>query len=180
MTTILVAEKLSRNFGGIQAIDDLSFALSEGEIVALIGPNGAGKSTCFNVISGYYPASSGTLWFDGAEITHEPMHLIARRGIARTFQTTSLFRSASVLDNATIGKIARPKKIHMVPDMPKTRSGKIMRRVLAAISNNLDTGDITTLANPDVVAQIREQVQGRGVGPLKDGPADIKLFGQEN
>jgi acetyl-CoA synthetase len=79
-----------------------------------------------------------------------------------------------------IGKIARPKKIHMVPDMPKTRSGKIMRRVLAAISNNLDTGDITTLANPDVVAQIREQVQGRGVGPLKDGPADIKLFGQEN
>jgi acetyl-CoA synthetase len=78
-----------------------------------------------------------------------------------------------------IGKIARPKKIHMVPDMPKTRSGKIMRRVLAAISNNLDTGDITTLANPDVVAQIRELVQGRGVGPLKDGPEDIKRFGEE-
>jgi acetyl-CoA synthetase len=79
-----------------------------------------------------------------------------------------------------IGKIARPKKIHMVPDMPKTRSGKIMRRVLAAISNNLDTGDITTLANPDVVAQIREMVQGRNAGPVKEGPADIKLFGQEN
>jgi len=79
-----------------------------------------------------------------------------------------------------IGKIARPKKIHMVPDMPKTRSGKIMRRVLAAISNNLDTGDITTLANPDIVAQIREMVQGRNAGPVKEGPADIKLFGQEN
>ena len=79
-----------------------------------------------------------------------------------------------------IGKIARPKKIHIVPDMPKTRSGKIMRRVLAAISNNLDTGDITTLANPDVVAQIREMVQGRNAGPIKEGPADIKLFGQEN
>ena len=78
-----------------------------------------------------------------------------------------------------IGKIARPKKIHMVPDMPKTRSGKIMRRVLAAISNNLDTGEITTLANPDIVAQIRELVQGRGVGPLKDGPEDIKRFGEE-
>jgi acetyl-CoA synthetase len=78
-----------------------------------------------------------------------------------------------------IGKIARPKKIHIVPDMPKTRSGKIMRRVLAAISNNLDTGDITTLANPDIVAQIRELVQGRGVGPLKDGPEDIKRFGEE-
>src|SRR5205823_3763740 len=60
-----------------------------------------------------------------------------------------------------IGKIARPKSVQIVPDMPKTRSGKIMRRVLAAISNNLDVGDITTLANPDVVEQIRVQVQGK-------------------
>jgi acetyl-CoA synthetase len=78
-----------------------------------------------------------------------------------------------------IGKIARPKMIHIVPDMPKTRSGKIMRRVLAAISNQMDTGDITTLANPDIVEQIREQVQGRARTPLKEGPADIKLFGEE-
>ncbi|HZV89028.1 MAG TPA: hypothetical protein VFF95_15875, partial [Candidatus Binatus sp.] len=78
-----------------------------------------------------------------------------------------------------IGKIARPKRIHIVPDMPKTRSGKIMRRVLAAISNHMDTGDITTLANPDIVAQIRELVQGRVTGPLKEGPEDIKLFGEE-
>ena len=78
-----------------------------------------------------------------------------------------------------IGKIARPKSIHIVPDMPKTRSGKIMRRVLAAISNNMDTGDITTLANPDIVAEIRALVQGHNAAPLKDGPADIKLFGAE-
>jgi acetyl-CoA synthetase len=78
-----------------------------------------------------------------------------------------------------IGKIARPKRIHVVPDMPKTRSGKIMRRVLAAISNHMDTGDITTLANPDIVAQIRELVQGRIAGPLQEGPEDIKLFGEE-
>jgi len=78
-----------------------------------------------------------------------------------------------------IGKIARPKSIHVVPDMPKTRSGKIMRRVLAAISNHMDTGDITTLANPDIVEQIRELVQGRNVGPLKEGPEDIKRFGDE-
>jgi acetyl-CoA synthetase len=78
-----------------------------------------------------------------------------------------------------IGKIARPKNIHIVPDMPKTRSGKIMRRVLAAISNHMDTGDITTLANPDIVEQIREQVQGRSRGPLKEGPEDIKRFGDE-
>ncbi len=78
-----------------------------------------------------------------------------------------------------IGKIARPKTIHVVPDMPKTRSGKIMRRVLAAISNRMHTGDITTLANPDIVEQIRELVQGRAATPLQEGPADIKLFGEE-
>jgi acetyl-CoA synthetase len=78
-----------------------------------------------------------------------------------------------------IGKIARPKRIHVVPDMPKTRSGKIMRRVLAAISNRMHTGDITTLANPDIVEQIRELVQGREATPLSEGPADIKLFGEE-
>ena len=78
-----------------------------------------------------------------------------------------------------IGKIARPKTIHIVADMPKTRSGKIMRRVLAAISNEMDTGDISTLANPDIVEQIREQVQGRARGALKEGPADIKLFGED-
>jgi acetyl-CoA synthetase len=76
-----------------------------------------------------------------------------------------------------IGKIARPKSVQIVPDMPKTRSGKIMRRVLAAISNNLDVGDITTLANPDVVEQIRVQVQGKEQVATKEGPEDIKRFG---
>jgi len=76
-----------------------------------------------------------------------------------------------------IGKIARPKTVQIVPDMPKTRSGKIMRRVLAAVSNNLDVGDITTLANPDVVEQIRVQVQGQQQVAKKDGPEDIKRFG---
>jgi acetyl-CoA synthetase len=76
-----------------------------------------------------------------------------------------------------IGKIARPKKVHIVPDMPKTRSGKLMRRVLAAISNNLATGDITTLANPDVVEKVREMVQGKEVVTLAEGPEDVKRFG---
>jgi acetyl-CoA synthetase len=76
-----------------------------------------------------------------------------------------------------IGKIARPKRVHIVPDMPKTRSGKLMRRVLAAISNNLDTGDITTLANPDVVEKVREMVQGKDVVTMKEGPEDLKQFG---
>src|SRR2546427_459289 len=76
-----------------------------------------------------------------------------------------------------IGKIARPKAVNIVPDLPKTRSGKIMRRVLAALSNSMDTGDVTTLANPDVVELIRRQVQGEGPVVLKEGPEDVKQFG---
>jgi len=91
--------------------------------------------------------------------------------------------SQEILDKVTkaietiIGKIARPKRVYIVPDMPKTRSGKLMRRVLAAISNNLNTGDITTLANPDVVEKVREMVQGKEPVTLKEGPEDLKRFG---
>jgi acetyl-CoA synthetase len=78
-----------------------------------------------------------------------------------------------------IGKIARPKTVHIVPDLPKTRSGKIMRRILAAISNRMDTGDVTTLANPEIVEQIRKQVQGEGPVELQEGPEDVKRFGEQ-
>jgi acetyl-CoA synthetase len=79
-----------------------------------------------------------------------------------------------------IGKIARPKHIHIVPDMPKTRSGKLMRRILASISNRMNTGDITTLANPDVVEKVRELVQGKEPIAVSDGPEDLKQFGKED
>ncbi len=78
-----------------------------------------------------------------------------------------------------IGKIARPKHVYIVPDMPKTRSGKIMRRVLASISNTMDVGDVTTLANPEIVEQVRKMVQGEGVVVTQEGPADLKRFGEE-
>ena len=76
-----------------------------------------------------------------------------------------------------IGKIARPRNVHIVPDMPKTRSGKLMRRVLAAISNDFDTGDVSTLANPGVVSSIREMVGKQQAGSKKETPEDIKRFG---
>jgi len=76
-----------------------------------------------------------------------------------------------------IGKIARPRRILIVPDMPKTRSGKLMRRILAAISNNMNTGDVTTLANPDVVENVRVMVQGKEAVAVQEGPEDLKQFG---
>jgi acetyl-CoA synthetase len=78
-----------------------------------------------------------------------------------------------------IGKIARPKHVYIVPDMPKTRSGKIMRRVLAAISNTMDIGDVTTLANPEIVEEVRVMVQGEGPVVTQEGPEDLKTFGEE-
>ena len=84
----------------------------------------------------------------------------------------------AAIDDA-IGKIARPKNVYIVPDMPKTRSGKIMRRVLAAISNTMEIGDLTTLANPDVVEDIRIVVQGAEKLATRKGPADIARFGDE-
>src|SRR6202165_4989362 len=104
------------------------------------------------------------------------VYVSLKPGIAATKQVQD---KVTATIETMIGKIARPKMIHIVPDMPKTRSGKIMRRILAAISNHMDTGDITTLANPDIVEQIREQVQGRARGPVKEGPEDIKRFGDE-
>jgi acetyl-CoA synthetase len=76
-----------------------------------------------------------------------------------------------------IGKIARPRRILVVPDMPKTRSGKLMRRILAAISNNMATGDVTTLANPDIVENVRVMVQGEEKVAVAEAPEDIKTFG---
>ena len=77
-----------------------------------------------------------------------------------------------------IGKIARPKHVRIVSDMPKTRSGKIMRRVLSSISNTMDIGDVTTLANPEIVERIRIMVQGEAKVATKDAPEDIKRFGE--
>jgi acetyl-CoA synthetase len=91
----------------------------------------------------------------------------------------AIIASVNKVIETMIGKIARPRHIHVVPDMPKTRSGKLMRRVLAALSNNMNTGDITTLANPDIVESIRVLVQGKAAVALTDGPEDLKRFGTE-
>src|SRR3989337_334574 len=85
------AQNISISFGGIKAVDGVSFTVGEGEIFAIVGPNGAGKSTIFNLISRIYEPTGGRLAFQGQDITRVPPHTIARRGIARTFQNIELF-----------------------------------------------------------------------------------------
>lgn len=100
---ILAVESLSRRFGGLTAVDNLSFAVEEGEIHGLIGPNGAGKTTTFNVISGFYPPSGGRVLYQGRDISGLRTSAIAALGLVRTFQASVLFHEFSVLDNALVG-----------------------------------------------------------------------------
>lgn len=102
---MLQVERIGKNFGGLRALSDLTFEVAEGEIVGLIGPNGSGKSTAFNVITGFLPATSGRVLFDGAEITGLPAHEVARRGVARTFQLVRPFPHLTTLDNVLAGAL---------------------------------------------------------------------------
>ncbi len=101
--TLLRVEHLSKSFGPAPAIEDLSFAISPGTIHSIIGPNGAGKTTLFNLISGLYRPTSGTIWFDDADITALPPHRRARCGLSRTFQNLQIFLNLSALDNVMVG-----------------------------------------------------------------------------
>ena len=101
--TILEVRELSRRFGGLVAVSDLSFSVEEREIRGLIGPNGAGKTTTFNVISGFYPPSAGSVRFRGEEVSGMRTSAIAARGLVRTFQATTLFQELTVLDNVRVG-----------------------------------------------------------------------------
>ncbi|MGE3876625.1 MAG: ABC transporter ATP-binding protein [Parvibaculaceae bacterium] len=102
MTPLLVTRGLSRSFGGLHAVRDVDFEVMPGEIRAIIGPNGAGKTTFVSLVCGRVPPSAGTIRFDGEDITHLPAHKRVRRGIAYTFQITSVFANLSAFDNVAL------------------------------------------------------------------------------
>jgi branched-chain amino acid transport system ATP-binding protein len=106
---LLSVRNVTRRFGGIVAIDEVSLDVEPGQIVGLIGPNGAGKTTLFNVVTRLYRPDSGALEFEGKNLLRTPPHRIVRRGIARTFQNVELFRTMSVLDNVLVGAHSRTR-----------------------------------------------------------------------
>ena len=101
--SLLIAERVTRRFGGVVAVNAASFAVAEGRITALIGPNGAGKTTLFSMISGFLKPSAGSIRYQGEEISGEPPHRLARRGIARTFQIVQPFAGLTVRENIQVG-----------------------------------------------------------------------------
>jgi branched-chain amino acid transport system ATP-binding protein len=105
MSALLELDDVTRRFGGLNAVEGVSFSVAQGEILGLIGPNGAGKTTLINLITGVHPANRGRVRFDGQDITRRRPHQIARLGIARTFQVVQPFPKMTVLENAAAGAL---------------------------------------------------------------------------
>ena len=131
--TFFEAERLAINFGGIRALDGVSFRVDPGQVFTIIGPNGAGKTTIFNLVSRIYDPSDGRLTFCGEDITRVSPHEIPRRGIARTFQNIELFEHATVLQNVLLGRHAhrRSRFVEELLFLPRVRALEIEHREAA-------------------------------------------------
>jgi branched-chain amino acid transport system ATP-binding protein len=131
--TFFAVEDLGVSFGGIRAVDGVSFEVEAGQVFTIIGPNGAGKTTIFNLISRIYDPTDGRLVFRDEDITRVPPHEIARRGIARTFQNIELFEHASVLQNLLLGRHAhaRPRFLEEILFLPAVRARERAHREAA-------------------------------------------------
>src|ERR1700716_1311940 len=119
MPDLLIAQAVTKRFGGLTAVNGVDFTIQEEAIVSLIGPNGAGKTTFFNMIAGLYTPTEGEIVFQGTNITGRKPHTITQLGIARTFQNIRLFGTISALDNVLVGMHSRLKS---------TRLGAVVRR----------------------------------------------------
>ncbi len=108
---VLTVSGLTKRFGGVTAVNDLSFALTKGEMVGIVGPNGAGKTTIFNLITGFLRKDSGSIFFDGREISNESPYKISLSGISRTFQQVRSFQGLTVLETASLPLAIRHRHV---------------------------------------------------------------------
>jgi branched-chain amino acid transport system ATP-binding protein len=124
---LLEGKKISKFFGGVQALDEVDFTVERGTIVGLIGPNGAGKTTLFNTVAGAFKPSSGRVTFDGRDVTGLPANAVCRLGMARTFQVTRPFAAMTCLENAMVAAVNRH------PDKPRAFIEALAREKLALV-----------------------------------------------
>lgn len=171
---LLEVDGLSKYFGGLTALKDLSFQVHQGEILGLIGPNGAGKTTLFNVITGVHKASRGRITFKGKEMVGLAPHEVAQRGIGRTFQSTILFREMTVLENVLVGStfqtrlsfwgaLLNSRKYRLLEDQSEQQAMEVidffeMNELLAVKAKNLSHGHqrklglcIALITKPDLI-----------------------------
>jgi branched-chain amino acid transport system ATP-binding protein len=141
MSDALVVRSLNKRFGGLQAVQDVSFSVKENETVALIGPNGAGKTTSFNLITGYYRPDSGSVSAFGREIVGLKPHDICALGLARTFQVAKPFGAMTVLANVMTGAFLRDKHV----DAARTKAREAIAFVGLSAKENAPARDLTTI-----------------------------------
>jgi branched-chain amino acid transport system ATP-binding protein len=127
MSALLEVSNLSRRFGGLHAVRDLSFSVEQGEILGLIGPNGAGKTTVVNLVSGMLLPSAGTVRFDNEDVTRMAPHARAGRGLVRTFQSTAVYKSRSVRENAVRGAYLQSYPGHWAAFFNTRRARQLQR-----------------------------------------------------
>lgn len=185
---LLEGQNLTKKFGGVVAIDDVSFSVAEGEAVGLIGPNGAGKSTLFRTITGVHEPTEGRVFFDGEDITGESPHEICHRGLAKTHQIVRPFESLTLLENATVGAEYGGREF----DDPRGRAREMLSFVgledrLYETPDTLSVGELKRLeiarvlaTDPDIV--LFDEVAG-GLDPeeteaIVDLIDDIKAEGK--
>ncbi|WP_459615651.1 ABC transporter ATP-binding protein [Bordetella sp. 2513F-2] len=147
MSALLEVSRLSRRFGGLVAVNDLSFQVGEGEIVGLIGPNGAGKTTVVNLVSGMIMPSAGSVRFDGSDVTRLPSHARARLGLVRTFQSTAVYRSRTVRENAIRGTYLQCYPGHLAAFLGTARARALRREAAERADRLLDWLGLSGLAD---------------------------------
>lgn len=120
---LLTVENLEKRFGGLIAVNDISFKVESGEIFTIIGPNGAGKSTLFKLITSFTQPTSGRVIFEGEDITRLPAHVVARKGVVRTFQETTIFKEMTVVENVIVAHHLRSRasSLGIFVNSPKAR-----------------------------------------------------------
>lgn len=138
-TPLLSARGLSKTFGGIKAVKDITFDVMPGEILGLIGPNGAGKTTCFNLVTGFYTPSAGNVSFRGKEITNEKPFAIAQKGIVRSFQKTNILKNLSVFENVLAGHYMEARQSLLDTFFPRAHVRKTEQAVRDSAADIVDT-----------------------------------------
>ena len=139
---MLVLDQVVKNFGGIQAVNDLSFEVEAGQIMALIGPNGSGKSTTLNLITSVYPLTSGAIYFEDRDITRLPTYQVIRAGIARTFQNIRVFDNLTVWDNLWVASKRRPEESRLKSWITADRAARAWLNEVLKNSHLYDRRDV--------------------------------------
>ena len=150
---VLELKDATIRFGGLVAVNNVTFELEKGDLFGLIGPNGAGKTTCFNLITGVYTPTSGDVLFRGERVNGLPPHKIARKGICRTFQNIRLFKSMTVLDNVVVGGFLRHKTslLSALTFMPSSvRETAALKEEAMALLEVLDLANVSTVRAADL------------------------------